>query len=176
MPDEKPDILEGQDCPFCKTKNLTLTEQEREIPYFGKVYLFSMTCSNCKYHKADVECVDQHEGTRFTFEVKSEEDLKVRVVRSSEATIKIPHIITIEPGTAAQGYITNVEGILVRAKNVIEQAKGDAEDETEKKKAKNLLKKIQRVMWGQDSLKIIIEDKTGNSAIISDRAEKQKLR
>jgi zinc finger protein len=176
MPDQPPDVLEGQDCPFCKTKNLTLTEQEREIPYFGKVFLFSMTCTNCKYHKADVECVDQHEGMRYTFEVKGEEDLKVRVVKSSEGFVKIPHIITIEPGTAAQGFVTNIEGILVRAKHVIEQAKEDAEDEADKKKAKNLLKKLQRVMWGQDTLKIIIEDKTGNSAIISDKAVKQKLR
>ena len=30
-------------------------------------------------------------------------------------------------------------------------------------------------MWGKDKLKIIIEDPTGNSAIISDKAVKSKL-
>ena len=29
---------------------------------------------------------------------------------------------------------------------------------------------------GRDSIKIIIEDKTGNSAIISDKAQKSKLK
>ncbi|MBI5398426.1 hypothetical protein HZB03_03085, partial [Candidatus Woesearchaeota archaeon] len=43
--------MEGEDCPFCSTKNLTLMEDEIEVPYFGKVFLFSMDCSNCKYHK-----------------------------------------------------------------------------------------------------------------------------
>jgi len=37
-------------------------------------------------------------------------------------------------------------------------------------KAIKMLKKINRVLWGQDKLKLIIEDPTGNSAIISDKA------
>ena len=44
-----------------------------------------------------------------------------------------------------------------------------------KKKAKNMLKKLNRTMWGQEKLKIIIEDPSGNSAIISDKAKKSKL-
>ena len=48
-------------------------------------------------------------------------------------------------------------------------------DEEAKKKAKNLLKKLLNVKWGKESLKIIIEDPTGNSAIISDKAVKSKL-
>lgn len=175
MPEEQIDVLEGQDCPICKAKTLTLTEQEREIPYFGKVYIFSMTCTSCKYHKADVECVDQHDPTRYTITIDKEEDMNIRVVKSSEAFVKIPHIITMEPGTASQGFVTNIEGLLVRAKHIIEQAKDDCEDEADKKKAKNMLKKLQKVMWGQESLKIIIEDTTGNSAIISEKAQKQKM-
>jgi C4-type Zn-finger protein len=38
-----------------------------------------------------------------------------------------------------------------------------------------MLKKINRVLWGSDSIKIIIEDPTGNSAIISEKAVKGKL-
>jgi len=177
MPEDidKVESLGGQDCPICHTKNLTLTEQEREIPYFGMVYLFSMTCSHCKYHKADVECSEKHEPMKYTIEVSSEEDMKIRIVKSAEAIVKIPHIMTMEPGAAAQGFITNIEGLLMRAKNAIETAKNDSEDKADQKKAKNMLKKIQKVMWGQDKLKIIIEDKTGNSAIISEKAEKKKL-
>ena len=39
-----------------------------------------------------------------------------------------------------------------------------------------LLKKIQNILWGSEKAKIIIEDKTGNSAIISDNAVKEKLK
>lgn len=175
MADKPPETLSGQMCPFCKTKNLTLTEQEREVPYFGKVYLFSMNCSNCKYHKADVEAVEKKEPSKFTIEISGEEDMKIRVVKSSEATIKIPHIATVTPGTASNGYITNIEGILNRIKHQIETARDTEEDEEAKKKAKNMLKKILRVTWGQEKIKITIEDPSGNSAIISEKAEKKKL-
>lgn len=168
--------IDKQPCPMCKTNNLTLTEDETEVPYFGKVYVFSMTCSNCKYHKADVEAAEEKEPCKYTFEISDEKDLKVRVVKSSEATIKIPHLMSIEPGTASIGFVTNIEGILNRMKAALESAKNDAEDNDDKKKAKNLLKKLTKIMWGREKAKLILEDPTGNSAIISDKAEKSKLK
>jgi len=172
MPEDKIDTMPGQVCPMCKAKELTLMEQEREIAYFGKVFMFSMTCSACKYHKADVECAESHDPAKYTIEINSEEDMKIRVVKSANAIVKIPHMITMEPGAASQGFISNIEGLLRRAKAIIEQARDSAEDKSDQKKAKKMLKKLQKVMWGQESLKIIIEDKTGNSAIISDKAVK----
>jgi zinc finger protein len=176
MPESKPSVLEKQLCPLCKTRNLSLTEEEIEVPYFGKTYLFSMTCTDCKYHKADVESVEKKEPCKQTIEISSEEDLKIRIVKSSEATIKIPHVTTITPGPASNGYITNVEGILNRVKHEIEVAKESEEDPAVKKKAKNLLKKLMKVMWGQEKLRIIIEDPSGNSAIISDKVVTSKLK
>ncbi len=167
--------IEHEICPMCRQKTLVLTEDEMEVPYFGKMALFSMTCSNCKYHKADIESLEKKEPCKFTFEIEKEDDMKVRVVKSSEATVKIPHITTIEPGAASNGYITNIEGVLNRVKHSIEIAKNDEEDEEVKKKAKNLLKKLTRIRWGQEKQKIIIEDPSGNSAIISDRAIKTRL-
>ena len=172
----KPEILTGQPCPLCHEKTLTLTEEDTEVPYFGKVALFSMTCENCKYHKADVEAAEKKEPCKFTFEISSEADMKVRVVKSSEATVKIPHITTITPGPASQGFVTNIEGILNRVKYQIETLRDTAEDDEDKKKAKNMLKKLTRIMWGQERQKIIIEDPSGNSAIISDKAEKSGLK
>ena len=101
--------------------------------------------------------------------------MKIRVVKSSNATVKIPHIGSIEPGEAANGYITNIEGILQRMKKQIEVLSDDSEEEEDRKKAKNMLKKLLRVMWGQEKLKLIIEDPSGNSAIISEKAVKSKL-
>jgi len=172
----KPETVEGQPCLLCHKKTLTLMEEEVEVPYFGKVFLFSMTCSNCKYHKSDIEAMEKKEPCKYTFEISSEKDLKVRIVKSAGATIKIPHITTITPGPAAQGFVTNVEGILNRVKYQIESARDNAEDASDRKKAKNLLKKLTKIMWGQEKQKIILEDPTGNSAIISDKAEKSKLK
>ena len=168
--------LANQQCPVCGKKTLTLTEDEVEVPYFGKLYIFSMRCSNCKFYKADVEAAEHKEPVRYEFEISSVDDLKVRVVKSSNATIKIPHVITIKPGPASQGFVSNVEGILLRVKRAIETAMDNEESAEAKKKAKRLLKKLRKVMHGTEKLKLIIEDPTGNSAIISDKAVKKKLR
>ena len=168
--------FEHQLCPLCNEKTLILTEREHEVPFFGKVFLFSMTCSNCKYHKADIEAMEKKEPCKYEFEISSEEDMKVRVVKSSEATVKLPHIVTIIPGPAAQGFVTNVEGILNRVKYQIESAKEMEEDDAEKNKAKSLLKKLLKITWGQEKQKLIIEDPSGNSAIISDKAVKTSLK
>ena len=171
----EPARIEGEVCPFCHTPNLTLTEEEIEIPYFGKVFLFGMQCTKCKYHKSDIECAEQKPPVRYTLDVSSEDDMKIRVVRSSEGVIKIPRIGSIEPGPAANGFVTNVEGVLQRMKDQVEKLRDEEEDEALKKKAKNMIKKLNRVMWGQESVKLIIEDRTGNSAIISEKAVKSKL-
>ena len=171
------DKLDKQKCPFCFQETLTLIEDETEIPYFGKVFLFSMDCSNCKAHKADVEAADMKEPTKYTITVESEKDMEIRVIKSSNATVKIPQMrMSVTPGPASIGYISNIEGLLDRFKEIIESEKEIAEEPEEKKHAKNLLKKLWKVKLGEIPLKIIIEDPTGNSAIISDKAKIEKLK
>ena len=173
---EEPEILAGQPCTFCNTNNLTLMQHQVEVPYFGNVLVFSMTCSECKYHKSDVEALEHKDPVKYTLEISTPEDLKIRIVRSSEGEIKIPHMITITPGEGANGYVTNVEGILNRVKHVIEQTRENEEDEEAKDKAKNMLKKLQKVMWGHEKLTLILEDPTGNSAIVSEKAVITKIK
>ena len=176
MPAEKTTAtLSGQPCPVCLQKKLTLTEAETEVPYFGKLFVFSMNCENCKYHKSDVEAADQKEPCKYVFEVSSKEDLQVRVIRSSEGMVKFERIGSIEPGSSAEGYVTNIEGLIQRIKEQIEKIRDLEEDEDTKKKAKNLIKKLQNVLWGEETLKITIEDPSGNSAIISEKAKRTKL-
>jgi len=169
----KTDTLSGQQCPMCGKKTATLAESEQEVPYFGKLFVFSISCSSCKFRKADVEAAEKKKPVKYTIEIKGKKDLTIRVVKSSEATIKIAHVGSIEPGPASEGYVTNIEGIINRIKTQIEHLRNAEEDATLKKKAKNLLKKIQKVLWGDEKLKITIEDPTGNSAIISEKAKKK---
>lgn len=171
------ETIEGELCPFCNEKTLTLTEATRDVPFFGMCHIFSMDCTSCKYHKGDVEVEGSGEPVKYTLDITSEEDMKIRVIKSADATVKIPHIGSIEPGETAQGYITNIEGILNRIKRQIEHLRdaADEDDDDIKTKAKNQLKKLTRVMWGQEKVQFIIEDPSGNSAIVSPKAEKSKL-
>lgn len=172
MTKAEPNVMAGELCPFCNNKTLSLYEAERDIPYFGKVYLFSMDCSSCNYHKADVESAEDNDPVKYSIEIDSEEDMKIRIVKSSSAIIKIPHVGSMEPGDASNGYVTNVEGILNRLKKQVEIIRDESEDKSDVKKAKNIIKKLIKVIWGQEKLKMTLEDPTGNSAIISDKAVK----
>jgi len=168
--------LDGQLCPMCLKKTLTLMESSMEIPFFGEVYLFSMTCSSCKYHKADLEPAETKEPSRYTFEVNGEKDLNVRIVKSSHAIVKIPRIMTITPGPASNGYITNVEGLLNKVKDALEKTKTLSDEKSDKITAIKLNKKVNKIIFGTEKIKITIEDPTGNSAIISDKAIKTKIK
>jgi len=167
--------IKNQSCPFCNKNTLALTEEEKEIPYFGKCYLMSMRCESCGYYKSDIESIEKKDPIKYTFTVKDKKDLNVRVVKSSEATIKIPELrMSVEPGVNSIAYISNVEGVIRRFKKIIEDQRNNAEDV--KKHAKNLLKKLWKVENGEMELKIIIEDPSGNSAIISEKAEVSKIK
>lgn len=168
-------VIKGEMCAFCHKKKLTLMESDRDVPFFGKLFIFSMNCEGCGYHKADVEAAETHNPAKYTLEVDCEEDMKIRIIKASTATVKIPHVGSIEPGEASNGYITNVEGVLNRLKKQVEFLRDGAEDKADVKKAKNIIKKLIRVIWGQEKLKLILEDPAGNSAIISEKAVKSKL-
>lgn len=174
------DKVENETCPMCRKKTLTMIEDEKEIPYFGKVFLFSMDCGSCNFHKADVEAAELREPCRITFTAENEKDMNVRVVKSAEAHVKIPTLrMDARPGPASNGYITNVEGLLNKFEKVIQQQRDAASaegDKSTKTSAKNLLKKIWKIKCGDMPVKIVIEDPTGNSAIVSDKAKVEKMK
>ena len=171
------DKLENQPCPICRENNLTLREELMEVPYFGKLYLFSMNCSHCKYAISDVESEEQKDPIKYTIEIDAEDDMKIRVIKSSDATVKIPQLkMSMEPGANSIGFISNIEGLLERFEKVIESQRDSTDEPEIKKKAKSLLKKIRKVKFGDEKLKVIIEDPSGNSAIISKKAIVEKLK
>ena len=54
--------LKGQKCVFCGKDTLTLMEDEVDVAFFGKVFIFSMNCANkeCNYSKSDLEIGRAH--------------------------------------------------------------------------------------------------------------------
>ncbi|MSR85992.1 ZPR1 zinc finger domain-containing protein [Candidatus Woesearchaeota archaeon] len=171
------DAIKGEICPVCFEKKLVLMEEEMDIPFFGKTFLFSMKCDGCGFHKSDIEAEEMKDPCRLTFTIEKEADMNVRVVKSSEATIKVSQLkMSVTPGPASEGYISNIEGILTRFEKVIEGERDASEEDDVKTTAKNLLKKIRKVKWGEMPLKIVIEDPSGNSAIISERTIVEKLK
>lgn len=171
------ETLKNQPCPLCHKNKLILREEEYNVSYFGRCYLMSMKCDNCDYKQSDIEVDEQKDPSKYTFEIKNKKDMNVRVVKSGQATIKIPALkISVEPGPASEGYISNIEGVLQRFKKIIEQERDVAGDEDIKVNAKKLLKKLWKIELGEIPVKIIIEDPAGNSAIVDKRAVVEKLK
>ena len=103
--------------------------------------------------------------------------MKIKVIKSSFATVKIPKLkMSVTPGPVSEGYISNVEGVIDKFKDVIESERDTTEDENVKTAAKKLLKKIWKVKLGDIPVKLVIEDPSGNSAILSDKVIVEKLK
>ncbi|RLF31029.1 MAG: hypothetical protein DRN07_07880 [Thermoplasmata archaeon] len=162
-------------CPVCKKQSLLLSMRTEEIPYFGKIIILTTRCENCKFKHADVFTVEIKEPLSYKIRVECEEDLNTKVIRSSSGTIIIPELgIKIEPGTHAQGFITNIEGILERIEKVL---KFQLKTQKVKKlrKVKELLAKVEKMRNGKLGFTLILKDPFGNSGIISKKAKKRRL-
>ena len=158
-------------CPTCNTEIEYLYTTEN-IPYFSDILIISAICPSCGYKFVDTQMLKHGEPVRYVYRTAKEEDLAVRVMRSMSAAIEIPELgVRIDPGPTCQGFVSNIEGVLDRIVQAIGSAiiDGDAE---ERENAHLLLEKIAKVKCGELPVTIILEDPTGNSAIVSDRAEK----
>ncbi|MFH1821062.1 MAG: ZPR1 zinc finger domain-containing protein [Methanobacteriota archaeon] len=169
-------VLPVEVCPICGAKGtFKVIGRLDDIPYFGETMETLVNCSSCNFKHADVTHLGQREAVRHEFQISSEEDMKVRVVRSSTGTIKVPELgVTIRPGSGSQGYITNIEGVLNRIRDAIGSAKEGASP-AKRRTAKRKLKMLEDVVQGRKRAKMIVMDPHGYSAIIDGRTKKRKL-
>ncbi len=146
--------------------------EEIELPYLGKSLETMLRCDECGYRHTDFVLLDTKEPTRFSYRVTTEDDMMVRVVRGGSGTIRIPELgIEIEPGTASEAFITNVEGIIVRVERVLDQLHRDSEADEERAKIEALQAVFAAMREGKaDPVTLILEDPFGNSAILADKA------
>jgi zinc finger protein len=166
--------LEKQQCPICGTKSLSLNEEEKEINKIGKVFLFSMKCSNCGYSKKDVEFEKESKGCKITFTTNKEKDFNIGVIKSSYAIVKLPQLrMKLESGPDSNGGFYKIKEIIEDFKKLLNEEK-NSDEPKERKHARNLSKKLWKAELGDVPLKIVIEDPSGNSAILSDKAELKK--
>ncbi|MFA6224689.1 MAG: ZPR1 zinc finger domain-containing protein [Methanoregula sp.] len=158
-------------CPTCNTEIEYLYTTEN-IPYFSDILIISAICPSCGYKFVDTQMIKHGDSVRYVYRTATQEDLAVRVIRSTSASIEIPELgVRIDPGPTCQGFVSNIEGVLDRIVQAVGSAiiDGDAE---ERENARLLVEKIARVKSGELSVTFILEDPNGNSAIVSDSAEK----
>jgi zinc finger protein ZPR1 len=161
-------------CPLCADV-LTFKFSTDEIPFFGEIMLVSASCT-CGFKYADTITLTEDEAARYEIEFDSS-DFATRVIRSSSGTVQIPELgVTIEPGSASEAFVSNVEGVLCRIEEVIVMAtKWSSNDPGKRERGYQLLEMIDAVRKGKSTMTLVIDDPFGNSAIISPRAQRRTL-
>ena len=155
------------ECPMCSSGNLKVNSMIYSVPFFNELAVFSMKCPDCGFSQNDVFSAEQRKPCRFSLRVLDESHLRVRVVRSSSGTIRFPEFgIDVEPGPAADSFITNVEGLLFRVRGVVETAKRFAETEDERSNATAILENIELAIKGEFPFTLVLEDPAGTSGIL----------
>jgi zinc finger protein len=158
-------------CPTCNTEIEYLYTTEN-IPYFSDILIISAICPSCGYKFVDTQMLKHGEPVRYVYRTATPDDLAVRIIRSTSAAIEIPELgVRIDPGPTCQGFVSNIEGVLDRIVQAIGSAIIDG-DTKERENARILLEKIAHVKCGELVITVILEDPLGNSAIVSDSAEK----
>ncbi|MDR0438876.1 MAG: ZPR1 zinc finger domain-containing protein [Methanocalculaceae archaeon] len=161
-------------CPEC-SKKIDYIYDTENIPYFSDILLLSGVCSNCGFRITDTMILNDHEPCRWEIKVETPEDLDIRVIRSMHGEIDILEFgINIHPGPACNGFVSNIEGVLMRAEDAIYRALSSCE-ENEAATARDLLEKIDQARHSNHPFTVIISDPTGNSGIVSTKAMKTKL-
>ncbi len=154
-------------CPMCSSGSLKVESMLYSVPFFNELAVFTMKCPDCGFSQNDVFSAEQRKPSRFSLRVSDESLLRVRVVRSSSGTIRFPDFgIDVEPGPAADSFITNVEGLLVRVRGVVETAKSFAESEEERSNAAAILENIELAVRGEYPFTLVLEDPAGTSGIL----------
>ena len=155
-------------CPSCNHEMTSITKTI-DLPNFGETIIFTLTCTNCGYKTSDLFAVHEKEPVKFLLTYSDSKQLVHKIIRSSTCTIKIPELgVEIEPSHASEGYITNLEGLLLRIKDITLGLIKILDSDQEMHNALELIKKIDSAINGEFNFKLILEDPNGNSAIITE--------
>ncbi len=156
-------------CPICGKADLEVKSILYTVPFFNEIAMFTMRCPSCSFRHNDIFSTEQHQPSRWTLRVKDPSMLRVRVIRSSSGTIRLLEFgIDVEPGPAADSFISNVEGVLQRVRPVVQTAINFAQRPEQKARGAEVLAMIDRAIDGQLEFTLVIEDPAGVSGILPD--------
>lgn len=164
-------------CPACRAPGLRMSTHKHEVAYFGECLETILLCSACGFRHVDFLVLAQKDPTRHTFAIRGVDDLAVRVVRSNSGTIRVPELgFTAEPTSRSEAFVSNVQGILDRVRDVLLTARTVYhDDDTSVKIVDERLEMIAEIEAGERAATLILDDPLGNSAVVSERTEVRPL-
>ncbi|QQR92418.1 MAG: ZPR1 zinc finger domain-containing protein [Candidatus Iainarchaeum archaeon] len=168
-PEEKshapPQVLSAE-CPICH-KELAIIQIPETIPLFGQIVIQTLRCSHCGFKFSDVMSTEFHDALGFEARIAGEADLHTKLVRNSSGTVEVPELgFTLEPGPMAEGFYTNMEGLLERVDGILNFLSSHADTHEQRERAKELLALSKKCRAGKMPFTVRVLDPFGGSALI----------
>ena len=155
----------GMKCPSCG-RGVHLYQIPQNLPLFGDVLLQTLSCSHCGFKWSDVMSVEVREPAGYEVHVKKESDLDTKLVRNSSGTVEIPELgVLLEPGPLAEGFLTNLEGLLDRVEGILKIFLR-SDDLEQRKAAKERMVELHSAREGKMPFTVRVLDPYGGSALI----------
>tara|TARA_B100000214_G_scaffold162047_1_gene116199 strand:+ start:628 stop:1143 length:516 start_codon:yes stop_codon:yes gene_type:complete len=148
-----------------------------EIPYFGEHTQITIICDSCGWKHTDFIPSDGDKVGFWSILIDSQEKNSARIIRSSSCTIRIPELdLEVSPGGSSSGYITNIEGVLVRFIDAVRSVIRDLEKaDPDFLAGQDLLHSLLSTIEGSDVLTLELLDPRGRSQIIHEDADSRDL-
>ncbi|MFH0970834.1 MAG: ZPR1 zinc finger domain-containing protein [Candidatus Diapherotrites archaeon] len=172
--DEEPHSIVHVPCPQCK-KEAVIIQLVENVPYFGRILLQSLSCSHCGMKWSDVMSLEFNSPTGFDVRIHKEKDLETKIVRNSSGTVEIPELgVVLEPGSFAEGFFTNIEGLLERVSDVLSVLM-KSDNPKQAKAAKERIRDLTKCKEGKMSFTVRVLDPYGGSALIGKNVRRFSL-
>lgn len=167
-------VSETLRCPVCGAKALEVEEYFYKVPYFDALIISSGICRSCGFMHRDVRVADVGSPKKILVRVKGEKELRYLIVKSAEAAVKVREMgYEVKPGPASRGFITTVEGILMRIDEALELACSNPEADREAcRKHKEWLA---RAMDGREEFTLVVCDPEGASKVVGDGVDEREF-
>ena len=167
-----------QPCPLCSSDaGLKMIALTTEIPYFGEHTQITIICDSCGWKHTDFIPSDGDKVGFWSILIDSQEINSARIIRSSSCTIRIPELdLEVSPGGSSSGYITNIEGVLMRFIDAVRSVIRDLEKaDPDFLAGQDLLHSLLSTIEGSDVLTLELLDPRGRSQIIHEDADSRDL-
>lgn len=114
-------------CPICSVSGqVKMITHIDEIPYFGEHTQLTLMCNDCGWTQTDFIPAEGKKAGGWTLCLDDPSKLRARVVRSSSCTVLIPELdLQVNPGSSSTGYVSNVEGVILRFQDIIAMVQRD---------------------------------------------------
>ncbi len=165
-------------CPQCHVDgHVSMLSMSSEIPYFGEHTQITVICDSCGWKHTDFIPSDGDKVGFWSILIDSQEKNSARIIRSSSCTIRIPELdLEVSPGGSSSGYITNIEGVLMRFIDAVRSVIRDLEEaDPDFLAAQDLLRSLLSTIDGSNVLTLELLDPRGRSQIINEDADSRDL-